>query len=43
MWTTPILEYDPTLTGQDYDVLARLRDQARAHMARRATDLSDAA
>ena len=40
VWTTPILEYDPALTGQDYDVLARLRDQARAHMARQATDLS---
>ena len=43
VWTTPILEYNPALTGQDYDVLARLRDQARAHMARKATDLSDAA
>jgi hypothetical protein len=43
VWTTPILEYDPALTGQDYDVLARLRDQARAHMARMATDLPDAA
>jgi hypothetical protein len=43
VWTTPILEYNPALTGQDYDVLARLRDQARAHMARMATDLPDAA
>lgn len=43
VWTTPILEYQPVLTSQDYAVLARLRDQARADIARRTTDLPDAA
>ena len=43
VWTTPILAYNPALTSQDYAVLARLRDQARADIARTASDLPDAA
>jgi len=43
VWTTPILEYQPVLTSQDYAVLARLRDQAHADIARRATNLPNAA
>ena len=43
VWTTPILEYQPVLTSQDYAVLARLRDQARADIASRTTNLPDAA
>ena len=42
-WTTMIRDYRPRLTDEDYAVLARLRDQARADIARRATDLPDAA